>query len=476
MGLSMAMIALGPKPQLSGGAIKRHLAATWPVLPPASDVQKKDNTLSFEMGDQTVIMGLMPAPIPWSDLEGPCKTSWLWPDAAKVLKEHKNHLVLTVSSKGTPVERAALLSVVAAAILKTCPQAVGVLWGLSSLVISPPVFCEFAEQMLPKGLPLYIWVDFRVVQNQQGRIAGFTQGMEQLGHMEFETLDTPETPQGLRERMFGLASYVLENGPVIKDGDTIGEDANEKIRVVHHPSAYGNKNKVMRLEYGGSSGTSSQAIDDAELRRKVLDYLRSPAAEYIFKAVEVPFWLSVVGAALLGCAGLCMLPTIIWTLAGLRALWSVLRLEQFRVPNARQHPEKLVPVIGYSIIVGPDKRHGLILATFGSQSQCDPSWMADKASRLAELDSQAKAGTSRPEDEPICALLREDSFRPSRRRKIPESFAKHADLWMLDVEADPKEVFVWPDRAALFAFVAEPGERGDVVQIPWKIVASAVRL
>jgi hypothetical protein len=253
MGLSMAMIALAPKPQLSGTAIQRHLAATWPALPRASDLQKKDNTLSFDVGNQMVIMGLMPAPIPWSDLEGPCATSWLWPDAASVLKGHKNHLVVTVSSESGAVERAAMLSMVTAAILKTCPQAIGVFWGLSSLVISPPVFCEFAEQMLPDGLPLYIWVDFRLVKNEQGRVAGFTQGMEQLGHTEFEALDSPETPEGLRERLFGLAAYVLTNGPVIKDGDTIGEDANEKIRVIHSDSAYGNKNKVMRLDYSSSS-------------------------------------------------------------------------------------------------------------------------------------------------------------------------------------------------------------------------------
>jgi hypothetical protein len=223
MGLSMAMIALGPEPQLSGAVIKHHLAAAWPTLPPANDLKKEENTLSFDIGDQVVIMGLMPAPIPWSDLEGPCATSWLWPDADKVLKQHKNHLVVTVSSEATALKRAAMLTMVCAAILKTCPQAMGVLFGLSGLVISPQVFCEFAEQMLPNGMPLYIWVDFRLVKNEHARVAGFTQGMEQLDHMEFEVLDSPETPGGLRERLFGLACYVLTNGPVIKDGDTIGE-------------------------------------------------------------------------------------------------------------------------------------------------------------------------------------------------------------------------------------------------------------
>jgi Domain of unknown function (DUF4261) len=59
----------------------------------------------------------------------------------------------------------------------------------------------------------------------------------------------PSPPGELRERFHGLANYVLENGPVIRDGDTIGEDANEKIQVVYADSAFGHEGKVMRLVY-----------------------------------------------------------------------------------------------------------------------------------------------------------------------------------------------------------------------------------
>ena len=76
--------------------------------------------------------------------------------------------------------------------------------------------------------------------------------MVALGHMEFEAEDVPESPGDLRDRFFGLANYVLENGPVIRDGDTIGEDARERIRVVYSQSAFGHEGQVMRLEYGSA--------------------------------------------------------------------------------------------------------------------------------------------------------------------------------------------------------------------------------
>ena len=36
---------------------------------------------SFSLGGNTAAVALMPAPIPWSNLEGPCETAWWWPEA-----------------------------------------------------------------------------------------------------------------------------------------------------------------------------------------------------------------------------------------------------------------------------------------------------------------------------------------------------------------------------------------------------------
>jgi len=251
MALSIAMVALGPNAHLSADAIRSELAKEWPALLPAQDVESNDGTFSFRVGPLDVVAGLMPAPIPWSDLEGPCASSLLWKDAAEVLRKHTTHLILTVLGEEGPLERMNLLTQVTAAVLASCPEALGVFWTSAALVIQPPLFRDFATKILPAGPPLYIWVDFQVGKGPSGKTIGFTRGMEALGHMEFETEDSPEPPGGLRERFFGLANYVLENGPVIRDGDTIGEDANERIRVVYADSAFGSEGKVMRLEYSG---------------------------------------------------------------------------------------------------------------------------------------------------------------------------------------------------------------------------------
>jgi hypothetical protein len=247
MALSMAMIALGPGARPNHDAIQAELARQWPELPRAETGEEKDDTFAFRVGSLDVVAGLMPAPIPWSDLEGPCATSWLWKEATTVMRGHTTHLIVTVSGEDGPVERMRLLTQVTTAVLATCPEAVGVFWTHAALVIQPPLFRDFATEMIER--PLYIWVDFRVGPNAKGRASGFTTGMESLGLMELETEDSPEPPGELRDRFFGLANYLLDNGPVIRDGDTIGEDANERIQVVYADSAFGHKGKVMRLQY-----------------------------------------------------------------------------------------------------------------------------------------------------------------------------------------------------------------------------------
>ena len=127
--------------------------------------------------------------------------------------------------------------------------ALGVYWCNATLVIQPSLFREFAVKILPTGPPIHIWVDFRIGPNDDGKVSGFTAGLNALGLMELETLNSSEPAAELRDRFEGLIYYLLENGLVIKDGDTIGEGANERISVAHVASAFGHEGKVMRLDY-----------------------------------------------------------------------------------------------------------------------------------------------------------------------------------------------------------------------------------
>jgi hypothetical protein len=251
MSLAISMVLLTKDHPFGVAELERGLREVWPDGPALTEGTAEDNTVAVHCDGYDIILGKMPAPIPWSDLEGPCATSILWKDAATEVKKHTEHWIVTVAGPddGDAIERAGMLTRATAAVMAACPTAIGVYWGNATMVIPRDLFIDFTKEILPKGPPLHIWIDFRVGRDSETTSAGFTCGMEALGHMEIETQNAPETPRVLRERFYALASYLLENGPVIQDGHTVGGDENERIRVVHAKSAFGSEGMVMRLAY-----------------------------------------------------------------------------------------------------------------------------------------------------------------------------------------------------------------------------------
>lgn len=248
MTIALSMVLLREAADLGVPRIEHELRTRYPELE-ATLTAAEGGTASWRVRDSDLVLGLMSGPMPWSGLEGPCATSQLWKNASEEVKEHRAHLVVSLSTGLNEIDRSILLTQATAAVLAGCDQAMGVYWGNARLLVPKQIFIEFAEKILPKGPPLDIWVDFRIGWQTKQTSAAFTTGMEALGHMELEAGDWPEKPSELRDRLQELARYLLENGRVIKDGDTIGEDASEKIRVVYAPSNHGHEGLVMQLRY-----------------------------------------------------------------------------------------------------------------------------------------------------------------------------------------------------------------------------------
>jgi hypothetical protein len=248
MAISLALVPLRQKARVNTKAVVADIAEKWPGLEPAPR-KANPGQLAFDFGDNSIVAQIVPKPIPWGDLERPCQTSWLWSNAVQELRDHAGHLIVTAMGSDEPVERAKLLTYGLAGILGACPEAIGVYWGDSTLVIPSGLFQDMAKDTLPDGMPLYLWIDFRAGQNEDGTTGGFTTGLAALGHMEFETNNASDGVGDLRERLFGLSHYVLENGPVIQDGNTVGANADEKIQVTYAKSMYGQSRKVMRLDF-----------------------------------------------------------------------------------------------------------------------------------------------------------------------------------------------------------------------------------
>lgn len=216
-----------------------------------TNLRLNDGILSCNFGDEIVCWALMPAPYPWSDIEGPCTTSWMWPKgttATEVIRPHKAHLLVTmIGGKADRIRRRLLLTALTAMAGRQ-PGVLGIYWGDGTLVHYPKVFIEMAESIKsPEAPPLYLWVDYRVFRNADGTFGMFTTGLAAIGFMEIEIPSVAMEPNELRQWAMNISYYLIENGPVLKDGDTIGATQETMFRIRHVPSSHGAPGLTMRF-------------------------------------------------------------------------------------------------------------------------------------------------------------------------------------------------------------------------------------
>ena len=243
----VALVALRDADFPPASAVFERLRRDRPDLPPIGQVERQPDVCSFVIGRDTAAISLMDAPIPWSDLERPCATAWYWPEATASLRDHQAHILVVVLSESEDRVATALLLTSLVAAVASSSDAVGVCWVPATLVHSPEAFLSASQEMSKEYLPLYLWVDFAIQQQHDGSYSLFTTGLREFGLMEIEVRGSYKDPEFLMDRVFNIAHYLLDNGPVLEDGETIGLSDDEEIPVSHGPSMWDERTTVIQL-------------------------------------------------------------------------------------------------------------------------------------------------------------------------------------------------------------------------------------
>jgi hypothetical protein len=244
----IAMIALPEAGWPDSARMAESLARRFSDAPPLVHTSSQDNSMLFDYGGLKAIVSLMPAPIPWDDLEFPCASNPFWPEATDKMQAHTAHFVVVLMGDSTPLSIRIHLTRLVACILD-CHPCTGVYWGESSLVHSPETFLEMAPAAtLNAGFPASLWINLQLVPNPDRTVSLLTLGMEAFGLMELEVLNSEKEPAEVYSRVGDLAAYLITQGPVIRDGDTIGQDATERITVRHRPSVFPNRSLVYQVQ------------------------------------------------------------------------------------------------------------------------------------------------------------------------------------------------------------------------------------
>jgi hypothetical protein len=215
-------------------------------------------------------------------------------------------------------------------------------------------------------------------------------------------------------------------------------------------------------------------LDDELFRQRLQAFLRTPAAAPVWEELSTSLGICLFGSALLLVIHTVQLFTIRWTLDGLKGLWQVLTLQNFKpmFEISRKHPERVHPLIAAGIIVGPDGKHALAVGSFQPSNTYSLDWLAQKAAGFADVYVE---GATHASEEPLYELLRDDTYRPYRRRRLPDAYSDGVELYLFDVEVELAQSYPITDDCNLFSFaVTKPGPEGIIAMTPWAVADGAL--
>jgi hypothetical protein len=247
----MAMIALREAVFPSEKDIFAALARQWPDVPPPQEQARRGSAVTFQLGGERGALSFVPSPIPWENLKGPCATAWYWPQAAEAMKAHRAHVIAGLG--GGPADavtrRLRLTALTGAVASAAGPAACGILWPGGMVVHAPEPFLDRAREMSRGNLPLELWIDFRIFRESEDTLTLFTTGLAEFG---LPDLEIPRSRRPFKEvyaAAFNTAHYLIDQGPVLKDGDTLGLAAGETVLVHHVESRWGHGRTILSVRY-----------------------------------------------------------------------------------------------------------------------------------------------------------------------------------------------------------------------------------
>lgn len=172
----------------------------------------------------------------WQECASPATTRWHWPEAANVCARHQAQMIFGFKAKQThPPNAAKALTAVAGAVAALCPETVlAGLWDVNVVNSAAVWISDSARIFKPfPDYPFHLWVSHHPYQDakREGGMVVVSRGLARFVGREVEVSGPAANYKMLVDRAYGLTSYLLHHGAKVKNGDTVGISATERLRV-----------------------------------------------------------------------------------------------------------------------------------------------------------------------------------------------------------------------------------------------------
>jgi Domain of unknown function (DUF4261) len=246
--VALAMLVLSDSKLPTSADVAAYIGQHWPNMPSLKADDGGSDDLSFETEEGYIVYaGLIDAPIPENELDFPCATNTAWKGACDAVGKMRAHVIITTLPTDKQPIKSHLYNTMMVQAVSALSNSVGVYWGEGSNFWSPEQFADSALAASFDEPPYWLWVGHKMGREEDGSVSFYTIGMPRFGTRDVEVQHTRADIQVAFETMSYVSQYLVRQGPVINDGDTIGRSAEEKIKVTFGPSVYDPTKEVYRL-------------------------------------------------------------------------------------------------------------------------------------------------------------------------------------------------------------------------------------
>ncbi len=187
------------------------------------------------------------AAIPGDEIAETADYNYLWQNGGEETTKHEGHIILTFMNGGkNPVQENILYSKLVSAVLNNS-KSIGIYIGDRTLLLKSEFYLSNIENISEKHLPLLIWIYFGI-RREGDLLSIYTYGLKDFGKMEMEIVNSSHSFAELQEMMFDLAHYVIASDVVLKDGETVGISAEQKLKITESKGKY-LEGTTIKIEY-----------------------------------------------------------------------------------------------------------------------------------------------------------------------------------------------------------------------------------
>ncbi len=218
-------------PVFDAEAFRAVLKADWGIEDTEGEENPREGgeAIAFSVDGMMATVGLMESKVPNGEAEYWANSNFMTREqSVAAAQSHQAHLLVAVlGGEAAPLEAGKLFVKVAAACLKA-PNALGI-YDCGTVWLPEP-FIQSAMTMQEGELPLTDLVFVGLFQNENG-VSSWTNGLRSFGKEELEIVNSSHTPSEVYDLMMNISSYLIQEGAVLRDGETLGYSAKQKLPI-----------------------------------------------------------------------------------------------------------------------------------------------------------------------------------------------------------------------------------------------------